>query len=269
MSSTDKQLYTLLRAYPPFFSDLTGIALEGNYSFTAISLKSLEKHVDGVLEPEDTTKPFYIVEFQGYDDALIYHRTLVELHTWQLQQPKQVIQAVIIFLDVRFDPKTAPWHNLAQQPQSVLRVFYLEDLLQQLPAEHILQAVFLPLQIKNKAELAEKAAGAYHRLQAENVDSTIKANLLDIFFSWLNQHFPKQSLAEINRMLNIPTTPVESTQFYKDIKQMGIEEGLKKGKLEGKRDTAKAMLAKGLEKTLISELTGLSLAEIEQLSNSN
>lgn len=44
----------------------------------------------------------------------------------------------------------------------------------------------------------------------------------------------------------------------------GREEGLAQGELKGKKDVAKNMLAKGLDKALIAELTGLSLDEIGQ-----
>ena len=52
-------------------------------------------------------------------------------------------------------------------------------------------------------------------------------------------------------------------------KQEGLLEGEQKGKQEGrieeKIETAKAMLAKGMEMTLISEITNLSEAQLLQL----
>jgi predicted transposase/invertase (TIGR01784 family) len=47
------------------------------------------------------------------------------------------------------------------------------------------------------------------------------------------------------------------------------QEGEAEGKLESKMEMAKAMLAEGLEAAFIAKITGLSLAEIDQLSNHN
>ena len=49
--------------------------------------------------------------------------------------------------------------------------------------------------------------------------------------------------------------------------EKGIEKGIKQGKLEGKLETASSMLKKNLDIKLISEVTGLSTAEIEKLKN--
>ena len=48
-------------------------------------------------------------------------------------------------------------------------------------------------------------------------------------------------------------------------KAEGLAEGEAKGRAEGKTDVARAMKAKGLETSLISELTGLSEEEIQRL----
>ncbi|MYE88209.1 hypothetical protein F4X33_04355 [Candidatus Poribacteria bacterium] len=56
-------------------------------------------------------------------------------------------------------------------------------------------------------------------------------------------------------------------------KQEGLREGEQKGRVEGKQEgrieekieTAKAMLAKGMEMTLISEITNLPEAQLLQL----
>ncbi len=48
-------------------------------------------------------------------------------------------------------------------------------------------------------------------------------------------------------------------------KAEGLAEGEAKGRAEGKTDVARAMKAKGLGISLISELTGLSEEEIQRL----
>ena len=47
--------------------------------------------------------------------------------------------------------------------------------------------------------------------------------------------------------------------------QKGKQEGLLEGEQKGRIETAKAMLAKGMEMTLISEITNLSEAQLLEL----
>ena len=49
--------------------------------------------------------------------------------------------------------------------------------------------------------------------------------------------------------------------------QNGLLEGEQKGRIEEKIETAKAMLAKGMEMTLISEITNLSETQLLELKN--
>ena len=53
----------------------------------------------------------------------------------------------------------------------------------------------------------------------------------------------------------------------KQIFQNGLREGEQKGRIEEKIETAKAMLAKGMEITLISEITNLSETQLLELKN--
>ena len=52
-----------------------------------------------------------------------------------------------------------------------------------------------------------------------------------------------------------------------DVKYYAKEEGLAEGLVKGKRETAKKMLEKGLSIKDISEITGLSLSEINSLKD--
>ena len=47
----------------------------------------------------------------------------------------------------------------------------------------------------------------------------------------------------------------------------GKQEGLLEGEQKGRIETAKAMLAKGMEMTVISEITNLPEAQLSQLKN--
>jgi predicted transposase/invertase (TIGR01784 family) len=51
--------------------------------------------------------------------------------------------------------------------------------------------------------------------------------------------------------------------------QKGKEEGIQKGKIEGKEETARKMIAKGMDFSEIAELVGLSVEQVEQLAKEN
>ncbi len=59
----------------------------------------------------------------------------------------------------------------------------------------------------------------------------------------------------------VTTLQKDREQFF----QNGLREGEQKGRIEEKIETAKAMLAKGMEITLISEITNLPEAQLLQL----
>jgi predicted transposase/invertase (TIGR01784 family) len=50
-------------------------------------------------------------------------------------------------------------------------------------------------------------------------------------------------------------------------RQEGILEGTLKGRQEGHREVARAMLAKGVERAIVMQCTGLSEQEIDALSH--
>jgi predicted transposase/invertase (TIGR01784 family) len=56
----------------------------------------------------------------------------------------------------------------------------------------------------------------------------------------------------------------ESLKYYRDIKNI-IDTAFEDGELKSKLEIAKKMKAKGIDHSTISELTGLSIEEIEKL----
>ena len=60
----------------------------------------------------------------------------------------------------------------------------------------------------------------------------------------------------------------ERQRFFQNGLREGEQKGKQEGRIEGRIETAKAMLAKGMEMTLISEITNLPEAQLLQLKNS-
>lgn len=85
------------------------------------------------------------------------------------------------------------------------------------------------------------------------------------------------NIAEISKFTKEQTYEYESSlKYYRDFKNSidtsfnkglykGKEEGKLEGKLEGKIEIAKSMKLKNLDTSLISDITGLTLEEIEGL----
>lgn len=83
----------------------------------------------------------------------------------------------------------------------------------------------------------------------------------------------------------LPLSEEEEAKLVKEVKQMekkegekimevmvsyerrGMEKGMEKGIIKGKREIARNMLKKGLEESLVEEVTGLTSEEITELKS--
>ena len=82
---TDHPIYLFLSAGPEAFRVLTGgYELEGPYRFSSLSIKGLERRLDGLFEPEGHGGPVYVVEFQGQAADKATHRCRVDRATRRL-----------------------------------------------------------------------------------------------------------------------------------------------------------------------------------------
>jgi len=72
----------------------------------------------------------------------------------------------------------------------------------------------------------------------------------------------------INRLISDDKGNIAMTTAERLMKQ-GFEQGKLEGKLEGKLDTAKNLLKEKMPVNKISEITGLSVDEIQKLKNKN
>ena len=78
-----------------------------------------------------------------------------------------------------------------------------------------------------------------------------------------------QSFIDSDPLINAYRKKEWNEYFYKDMMNVEREEGIKEGKLEGLKEgqisMAKSMKTKNLDINLISEITGLTIDEIEKL----
>ena len=71
---------------------------------------------------------------------------------------------------------------------------------------------------------------------------------------------------EVKTML-VTALERERQQIFQNGLREGKQEGKQEGRIEEKIETAKAMLAKGMEMTLISEITNLPETQLAELKN--
>ena len=158
---TDKQLYKLFSSNPDYLFQSAGIRKQSKYTMKSVTFKELEKRTDGVLEPEDINAPVYIVEFQAQKDDTIYHRLIIEMSCYAMENQECKIKGILVFLYKGIDPMTKPWHYLSKSKDKYLRIVYLEDYIKQLEKrnpKHPLVIVFKPLFEKNNNIIRENAS---------------------------------------------------------------------------------------------------------------
>lgn len=55
-----------------------GQELEGPYRFSSLTIKGLERRLDGLFEPDGHTGPVYVVEFQGQHSDKAWYNLLAK-----------------------------------------------------------------------------------------------------------------------------------------------------------------------------------------------
>lgn len=97
-----------------------------------------------------------------------------------------------------------------------------------------------------------------------------KELLVDFLNQLLPEHHQIAELAHLSpRQYDAYQKSLLEYAEVKNVSDTSFEEGIVKGKTEEKHQIARNMLAKGFELTMVSELTGLTLAEVNALRSKN
>ncbi|WPL19378.1 hypothetical protein Thiowin_04496 [Thiorhodovibrio winogradskyi] len=161
---TDHPIYLFLSAGAEAFRVLTGgMRLEGAYRFSSTTLKTVERRIDGLLEPEGHAGPVYVVEFQGQGSERAGYNLLAKIGLYGEQCPTRDVIGIGVFLregDVPGYPG-----GLCTSP-NLVRIVILEQILPDWLArepENPYLAVFAPLLIEDEAELRTRAPGNFSK----------------------------------------------------------------------------------------------------------
>ncbi|WP_028088691.1 DUF4351 domain-containing protein, partial [Dolichospermum circinale] len=118
---------------------------------------------------------------------------------------------------------------------------YLQDLLHQNPLSPnlaLLQLIILP---KTKTVQA-----AQNLLESSKGQAEFRQKL-DLVEAILVNKFPNLSLEEILKMLDLKTADITQTRFYRDVFQLGRQEGEQKGRQEGEQEGKAKLIIRQLK----------------------
>ena len=214
-----------------------------------------------MVVPHDPSQPLTVVEVQFQPDDTIYPRIVTEMAAVQIEHQMRAVQGIILFRFPDLDPQTQPWNQvvhafLLRDLVAMLAWFKLgwrcggrppglplqrrgrpgglppqrhrtgpdlnqAAMLQSAQPEHPLVAVFQPVLLSNEQTLQQHAVQYYRHIKGSTLADPLKAALLEIFVSWLEQRFTHMSKQEIEAMFVGELPDLEETQSGKDLIAIG------------------------------------------------
>ena len=241
---TDKLFYRIFLNQPGLLAELLpGIPPDCQFDYSAPVIKEQEFRHDGILTPveNDPNLPIVFLEAQMQLDPDFYGRYFAEIYLY-LKQYKIIRpwRGLLILKSRRHDlGSEIPYqYQLDNQVQRL----YLQDLLHQnrlSPNLALLQLIILPKRktIQAAQNLLETSKGQPEFRQK-----------LDLVEAILVNKFPNLSLEEILKMLDLKTADITQTRFYRDVFQLGIQEGRQEGIQKGEQEGEAKLIIRQLKR---------------------
>ncbi len=226
---TDKLFYRIFLNQPGLLAELIpGIPADCQFDYSAPVVKEQEFRHDGILTPigKDPNLPLVFLEAQMQPDTDFYGRYFAETYLF-LKQYKitRPWRGLLILKSRRHDLGSEIPYQF--QLDNQVQRLYLQDLLHQnhlTPNLALLQLIILP---------KTKTIQAAQNLLKSSKNQPEFRQKLDLVEAILVNKFPNLSLEEILKMLNLKTDDITQTRFYRDVFQLGIQEGRQEGEQDG------------------------------------
>jgi predicted transposase/invertase (TIGR01784 family) len=241
---TDKLFYRIFLNQPGLLAELLpGIPPDCQFDYSAPVIKEQEFRHDGILTPveNDPNLPIVFLEAQMQPDPDFYGRYFAEIYLY-LKQYKIIRpwRGLLILKSRRHDlGSEIPYqYQLDNQVQRL----YLQDLLHQnrlSPNLALLQLIILP---------KTKTVQAAQNLLKSSKSQTEFRQKLDLVEAILVNKFPNLSLEEILKMLDLKTADITQTRFYRDVFQLGIQEGRQEGIQKGEQEGEAKLIIRQLKR---------------------
>lgn len=221
---TDKEIYQIFRQCPQLLFELADIEDPGKCSMESVTVKSLQRSMDGLVRPEDPEQPLTIIEIQFQRAESIYNRIVVEMALVQEANDMRHVRGVIFFASCSLDPSVPPWTNCVQ---AVMLDEALARREAAMPADPFV-AVFKPVFEFDDSKLEKEAATHYRHLQTSDQLNIDQAETLQtVFLGWFLERFRDRSHKDIAMILDLPD--IEDTRAGRELLEKGLEKGLEQG----------------------------------------
>lgn len=258
---TDALFYELFQTAPQTFFELLQITPLCLYRFESLTLKTSEKRIDGVLEPEEENRTIYFLEVQASPDETIYWRTMREVSTYFEQRPKlkdNDWQAIILWLNITDDPGFSTLSLLAQPPSPRLIAADLLQLLRQLNETALALNVLGPLVVETEIEVRQNVLTWVENIQqTPGLDKDTGQRLITVLSQFIEQRFRTLTYKELSHMLRL--TPLEETASGQEL--------LKNERVETLTELIqlKFVLSPGMKEAITVDLQKLDLESLKAL----
>ncbi|MEO0416076.1 MAG: DUF2887 domain-containing protein, partial [Verrucomicrobiota bacterium] len=224
---TDKEIHKIFTACPEYVFLLSGIDASGDGTYESVTVKALQREMDGFYRPNDPSEALVVVEVQFQKDEHIYTRLVTEMAMIQDDNQLADITGVIFFYKKQLDPRTKPWVDIVE-------TVYLDQAITELQKQqpnHPLGIVFRPLLDTDEQELEANAKRYYSELRQIDLPRHQKNSLDDVFLHWLIERLGHLTQRQISMILDLPD--IKDTTCGREILEEGIERGEARGKVIG------------------------------------
>ncbi len=217
---SDAIFYELFQTAPQIFFELMQIEPPCAYRFESLTVKTTEKRIDGILEPEQEGEAIYFLEVQGFPDEAIYWRALREVATYFEQRPSDhnsEWQAVVLWLNSGDDPGFGTLSILATGSSPRLVSVALLDLLGQLDDSSLALNVLRPLTVDKETQVRHNLLTWVENIQNRaDVSPQIEQRLLTLLAQLIEEKFKTLTYKELSQMLQL--TPLKETESVREIR---------------------------------------------------
>jgi predicted transposase YdaD len=228
---TDKLFYRIFLSQPSLIAELlSDIPKDCQFEYSAPVVKEKEVRLDGLLTPvsDNPDLPIIFLEAQMQRDQEFYGRyfsgLFLYLHQYKITK---LWRGLLILRDRSQDLGSERTYQTLLNNQ--VQRLYLDDLLTQenlSPNLAILQLIVTP---ENEVvSLAQRLLGRIETAEEFR-------QKLDLVEAILVNKFPKLSIEEIQKMLDLREADVTKTRFYQEVLQIGRREGEQIGRREGEQ----------------------------------
>ncbi|ESQ16687.1 MAG: hypothetical protein N838_25695, partial [Thiohalocapsa sp. PB-PSB1] len=241
-------IYLFLSAGAEAFRVLTGgQEFNGDYRFCSLTLKALERRIDGLLEPDGHDGPAYIIEFQGQHADKAWYNLLTKIGLYGEEHPQRNVIGVGVFLREQDIPSVPTLVQRARGPLlSIAPRDVLPDWLAREP-DNPYVAVFAPLLIEDDEQLRDQAPALWRTVQTAPLVDDVRDILAQVLEYWFFDRFRGLTAKEIWAMRN-PVTPIQETKAYQSIFAEGKAEDEAEGEAEGEAKDKAASLKRLLSR---------------------